>query len=184
MHGFGWRLAVLLIVPVTAAAVAEPASSRVIDSKVIADSNTSGVSPSPAATMICAAETLNDISATIGVQPSEVTTPTWTNHVYACEYRYPTGAIAVSVREFQNPPAGRQYLNNQAKRLGKRTQPFLAQGGYFLANGSIIVRKDADVLEVDVSAVPTNFGDPSLTLGPKEVATIVATAILKCWRQR
>ena len=177
-----WRPLALAVASV-GLVMAGPASSAA-GAQAGAASTRAGLEPSTAAEMICQPEAQADIGVILGVQPTQVTTPTWVNHVYSCRYVYTNGVIVLSVREFPDASSTERYLDELAKRLGKRTKPFLAQGGFFTANGSVIVRKDANLLDIDVSQVPAKFGDPSLALGPPQVAEGVAVVILKCWRQR
>src|SRR5256885_5814471 len=60
-----------------------------------------GANPSESSRMICSKEAMNDIAASLGVT-AKVSTPTWLNHVYSCNYGYPQGAIRLSVKELEN----------------------------------------------------------------------------------
>jgi hypothetical protein len=55
----------------------------------------------------------------------------------------------------------------------------LGQGAFSTKNGSVVVRKDWKVLLVDISGLPSQFGEP---LSPRgDIAATVADVILGCW---
>ncbi len=139
-----------------------------------------GNSPSVSAKMICADEARGDIQAALGAAPTKVSTPTWVDHVYACRYIYPTGVLALSVKEMSSADETTAYFNAmQAKHPGGGTIPGLGQGAYIAPNGSALVRKDFKVLWIDVSGMPAKFGNEPLSRA--DVAYRVAVVIMGCW---
>jgi len=42
------------------------------------------------------------VATALGVEPTEVSTPTWVDHVYSCQYVYPSGVMPVSVKELSS----------------------------------------------------------------------------------
>ena len=159
-----------------------PGASGSVEAKAGAASKPAGADPSSLSKMVCAPDAQTEISASLGVHPIQVTTPTWVDHVYSCNYAYPTGVIGLSVKELPNASATRRYFDALGKRLGRRPQPLVrGQGAFFTTDFSVVVRKDFFVLDVDISRVPAHFGDPALALDPAQVALNTTGTILKCW---
>ena len=138
--------------------------------------------PSVSAKMICETEAQNDIyqSAT-GVKTVAAFKPTWIDHVYACDYVYPGGAVMrLSVKEVSSADETTAYFNSLATKLGKTKDiPNLAQGAFQVKDGSVVVRKDYKILLIDVTKLPASFGVPAAVRG--DVAINVAETIMGCW---
>jgi hypothetical protein len=113
------------------------------------------------------------VKATVG-------TPTWVDDVYACEYVYPTGTITLSVKELTNEAATTAAYTSFATKLGRRPDVVtFGQGAFITTNGSVIVRKDFKVLDVDVSKIPEQFGSPPQDRS--NVALSIAATVMSCW---
>jgi hypothetical protein len=139
-----------------------------------------GKNPSASAKMVCAKEAQAELGSGLGVTPVQVTTPTWADHVYACEYVYATGALTLSVKELDSARQTTAYYEAFAARLGRRPGRLaVGQGAYITTDGSVVVRKDWKVMLVDVSRLPSPFGQPPQT--PADTALTVAATILSCW---
>jgi hypothetical protein len=137
-----------------------------------------GAEPSPIATQVCH-EAVKDIASTLGVT-ARVSTPTWTDHLYSCAYRYPGGTMVLSVKELSSWSETDAYYQSLADQLGKtRTLQGLGQGAFQTTDGSMVVRKDWKVLLVDVKGLPSQFGVPPTSSG--DVAVTVSDVILGCW---
>jgi hypothetical protein len=138
-----------------------------------------GAQPSASSKMICSKEAINDIAASLGVT-AKISTPTWVNHVYACNYTYPNGVIKLSVKELESQAAVTAMYNAAAKAQGRRPDAIsFGQGAFITTNGSVIVRKDNKVLDVDVSGIPQRFGSPPQDRS--NVALSVAATVMSCW---
>jgi hypothetical protein len=138
-----------------------------------------GRNPSPIATMVCASEARKIIASGLGVTAT-VSTPTWADHVYSCDYAYPTGSMTLSVKELSSYPETKAYFQTLQNAMGKtRDLPGLGQGAFQTTDGSVVVRKDYKVLLVDSSKLPAQFGIPPTSSGA--VAVTVADLILGCW---
>jgi len=138
-----------------------------------------GVDPSPIAKMVCAPEATNLIDSALG-ETAMVSLPTWTDDLYSCQYQYATGYFTLSVKELSSWPETMDYFNSRAAVMGKaRNLPNLGQGAFQTTDGSVVVRKDWKVLEVDIATLPSHFGAPPTSSG--EVAITVADVILGCW---
>ena len=122
-----------------------------------------GPKPSASAQMICAKEAQSDIAASVGLEPSNVTKPSWNaaEHIYSCDYDYGIGGrIALSVKELSSTAETTSYFDTLGGRLGRGRGLDIAQGSFPTNNGSFVVRKDYKVLLIDVSDLPAQFGVP------------------------
>jgi hypothetical protein len=139
-----------------------------------------GPNPSKSAKMVCQSEAQGDIAKSLGVHTTKPFTPTWIDHLYSCQYGYPNGTITLSVKELVNAAATTAYFDSLMTTLGdQRALAGLAQGAFITLNGSVVVRKDYKVLDVDVSQLPAEFGQPLQPRG--QVAQEVAFVIIGCW---
>ncbi|HEV7524588.1 MAG TPA: hypothetical protein VGP92_06460 [Acidimicrobiia bacterium] len=151
--------------PTTTAHVAEPVSTK----------------PSKSAQMICSAEAKKEIyEQATGVQVTSISTPTWKDHVYSCDFVYPGGAkFTMAVKELADAPQTTVYFDSLATKLHKTRSLVIGQGAFGVADGSVVVRKDFKVLLVDVTKLPATFGLPSAPRA--DVALNVAATIMSCW---
>jgi hypothetical protein len=151
-------------------ATARPAAS----SKATADP------PSASARMICAPEAQLDIANALGSRTTRPVKPTWTDHLYSCQYAYRGGQVVLSVKELRDDTATVGYVDSLVQRLGKRsTIGGLGQAAFDTANDSIVVRKDFKVLDVDVSGLPARFGNPAVDRST--TAMRIAVLVMGCW---
>jgi hypothetical protein len=129
--------------------------------------------------MVCAREAQRDIARVLGVGAS-VTTPTWMDDTYSCRYQYPDGEFVLTVKELSSWSQTLAYFAGLGREQGRTpTVPSLGQGSFQTANGSMVVRKDWKVLNVDISGLPAQFGRPPTSRG--DVAVTIADLILACW---
>jgi hypothetical protein len=139
-----------------------------------------GKNPSDSAKMICARDAQDALGVNLGITPVQVTTPTWSGHLYSCQYVYSTGAVTLSVQELDNAKETTTYFDGFGTRLGRRPGRLaVGQGAYVTTDGSIVVRKDWKVLYVDVSHLPAEFGQPPQSAA--DAALSIAATILSCW---
>jgi hypothetical protein len=158
-----------------------PAASAAMPARAASKARPAGLKPSPQAKMVCAPEAQVEIAASLGAQSTQVTAPTWTDHVYSCQYMYPNGSFTLSVKELPNAAATTRYFNDLGTRLGRRPDRLaLAQGAFLTTNGSLVVRKDYKVLDIDITGIPAQFGVPPQV--PVDVSVSVAATILTCWK--
>jgi hypothetical protein len=136
--------------------------------------------PSVSAKMICDDEVKDDLAGLVGVEPIAPVKPTWTDHVYACTYKYKTGDLTLAVKELADKEATDEYFDSLAKDLGKsETINGLGEGAFTTTNKSAVVRKDYKVLLVDISKLPPQFGNPPDSR--ENIALNVASEIMGCW---
>jgi hypothetical protein len=142
---------------------------------------TVGTNPSTSSKMVCG-EAKADIAESLGVKPTQVTTPTWIDHVYSCTYVYPNGSFTLSVKEVDGIANAAAYFRSLKTTLGVAPgskAPTLGQGAFVTKDGGLVVQKDNKVLTVDVSKLPPTFGNPAQS--PTDVATSIGGVIMGCW---
>ena len=137
--------------------------------------------PSKSAKMICQREAQDDIARNLGnVRPTTVTAPTWNNAVYSCQYVYPSGVVTLSVKELPERVVHEGLLPGTREDAGAAGPEARPRGGAFRAlDGSVVVRKDTKVLDVDVSKLSAPLGVP-----PQDAPTVaisLAVTVLGCW---
>ena len=136
--------------------------------------------PSKSAKMVCASEAQEDIAVILKVTPTTVTTPTWNHSLYSCQYVYPNGPVTLSVKELRNATATSRYFEKLGKILERRPGKVALGGDAFTArDGSVVVRKDFKVLDVDISQLSGKLGTPPMD--PPIVALNIAATVMGCW---
>jgi len=130
--------------------------------------------------MICQPKAQTEIGEALGQDTTKVTTPTWNDHLYTCDYDYPQGVITLSVKELSSQAETTAYFQQEAARFGDKQQLFgLGQGAFLTTNGSVVARKDWKVLVVDTTGVSGSFASSrSLSGTPAET---IASVIMQCW---
>ena len=140
---------------------------------------TYGADPTESAKMVCATDGQQAIKAALNVSAQQVTTPTWVDHLYSCTYQYATGSFALSVKELPTIAATVDYFTS-LKAKSTTTQPAaLGQEGFVTSDNTWIVRKDNKVLDVDVTNLPMQFGEPLRSRA--DISQSIAVALLGCW---
>jgi hypothetical protein len=138
-----------------------------------------GRTPSTIATMICKPKARQEIASVLG-EFATVTHPTWANHLYSCQYKYPTGSMVLSVKELSSWAQTKSYFRTLGNQMGdSQTINGLGQAAIKTRDGSIIVRKDWKVLLVNSAGLPAQFGQPPTS--SEAAAQAVADVILGCW---
>jgi hypothetical protein len=142
-----------------------------------------GAVPSPISVQVCSHEAQQEMANALG-ERATVSTPTWVDHRYSCTYSYPgstpTGSFTVSVKELSSWPETYAYFDGVAAAKGKsRDLEALGEAAFQTSDGSVVVRKDWKVLEVDDAGLPPQFGIPPTS--SSAVAVTVADVILGCW---
>ena len=138
-----------------------------------------GPKPSSIAVEVCSHKAQNEIGDVLG-EVADVSTPTWNQHLYRCDYRYSAGSFVLSVKELSSWKQTYGYFDALARSLHKSSNIYgLGQGAFRVHNGSVVVRKDWKVLFVNVSGLSQKFGQPYSDVSG--VALSVAGVILGCW---
>ncbi len=174
-------LGILLACAATACGSTSSASDSAGPRAVDASAQPAGTDPSASARMICAKEGQKEIAGVLAQKATRVTGPTWSDHLYRCDYVYPQGTVTLSVKELDDEAGTTTYFDTLATILGRLPDDVpLGQGAFQTPNGSVVVRKDFDVLFVDVNQLPKGFGEPGLTAA--DVASAIAITVLHCWQ--
>jgi hypothetical protein len=141
-----------------------------------------GPNPSGSAEMICGKEARSEIAQSLGVHERRVTTPTWTDDIYSCTYAYPKGSVTLSVKELISAPATTVYFSGLANRLGRaQVVNGLGRAAFIAKNDDVVVRKDDNVLLVDVHAIPAAADAFLPEMKRSDVAENVAAVVMGCW---
>jgi hypothetical protein len=137
--------------------------------------------PSVSAKMVCEAEVVNKVAEVIGIKTTSISTPTWVNQVYSCDFVYPGNAkMTLKVKELSSVDATSAYYDQLAKDLGKKQDlQGLGEGAFSTKSGAVVTRKDYKVLVVDTSKLPAQFGVPPDTR--ENDAINVSFTIMECW---
>ncbi len=132
--------------------------------------------------MICSDDAASEISVALGIAPTGPPDHTWSDHVYACHYRYVGGTLVLSVEELSDPTqASADYATRRAGMAGGRELPGLGNEAFATRTGSILARMHASVLLVDVSGLPEQLGPRRLSR--EAVGITVASVIMTCWTE-
>ncbi len=138
-----------------------------------------GRTPSTIATMICRPKARQEIASALG-EFATVSHPTWVDHLYSCQYKYPTGSMVLSVKELSSWTQTKGYFQSLERQMGKdQVINGLGQAAVETTDGSMIVRKDWKVLLINSAGLPPRFGHPPTS--SRAVAQSVADVILGCW---
>lgn len=140
-----------------------------------ADSN-----PRPATAMVCGQEGQREIAKATKQKTVQAVRTTWKRRLYSCRYHYTNGSIGVSVKELDSVDETTKYFGAMEKQHGKRASfSGVGDAGYITKNDSVVLRKDLNVLFVDVSKLPQTFGTP-----PRDrvvAGQAVAGVLIDCW---
>jgi hypothetical protein len=136
--------------------------------------------PHAATAMVCEPEAEHDITKALGLSPSQPPTPTWSDRLFTCSYRYGDAVMLVSVKELADAVAARTWFGQQqATATNALAIPDLGDAA-FISNGvATVVLKGAVVLRVDVSRLPDVVGPNAVPRN--HVGISVASVILGCW---
>ena len=136
--------------------------------------------PSKSARMVCSPSGQEDIAGVLGTTPTAPVTAAWVDHLYACTYMYAEGHMLVSVKELENAAATTAYFTSVQAGLGSGSEVAgIGEDAFQGSGGSVLVRKDFNVLLVDVSGLPARIGSPPVDRAT--AALDVATAVMGCW---
>lgn len=136
--------------------------------------------PSAPAAMICSAEVRSDIKTVLASKQVPEGKATFVDHMYTCAYSLPMGMLVLSVQESTDEAATSTFFQALRQQLGK-TAPLagLGEGAYGTSTGTVVLRKDNDVLRVDATDLPAQFGTQHAKRA--DFAYEIATVILGCW---
>jgi hypothetical protein len=129
--------------------------------------------------MVCGSEISGAIRSALILPAPPVGRSTWADSLFTCTYRLPYGPLVLSVKETATPAAARAYFTAGRARATAIDTPGLGQAAYATSTGTVVVIKDNDVLTVDATALPAEFGDRRHKR--TDIAYGIASAVLGCW---
>ncbi len=177
--GVTTAMAVLAVGAAACGSSAPSASPRHATTRATEAPLPAGPVPSPIATMVCRPKTQRELATALG-EHAVVGDRAWVDHRYSCRYAYRSGSFVMSVKELSSWSQTLAYFHGLGRTLGvTRSLANLGQGAFQTTDGSVVVRKDWKVLEVDVSGLPSRFGVPPTSSA--DVAVTIADVILGCW---
>ena len=135
--------------------------------------------PTARTRMICASEAQRELAAQLGVTPVRAVRPTWIAGRYSCRYVYRDGSFTLAVEQFDDAAAARTRFAALVHSPAYKALSGLGQAAAANRAGSVVVRKDDDVLVVDPRSLPDRFGNPPDTR--PNVALTIAATIMGCW---
>jgi hypothetical protein len=98
---------------------------------------------------------------------------------FTCTYRVAGGAIVMSVQDLKRRPAARANFEGLRTAAGSDVErlPGLGEGAFLRPDDSLVVRKDAMVLTIDM----TGFAAPVDGRDKSAIATNLGVAVMGCW---
>jgi hypothetical protein len=132
----------------------------------------------PSARQFCNARARREVSTSLGVPMLRTPEAHADAHRYECTYEFERGRIGMSVTKFANEREARARHTAIARERGRRPEPpMLGEEleAFVTTDGSMVVRKDRDVLEVDVAGLPEPFGRPPQARSVIALAVAVTT---------
>ncbi|WP_457946187.1 hypothetical protein ACTAQI_12275 [Pseudarthrobacter sp. alpha12b] len=139
--------------------------------------------PSEAAKMVCGEQPMDRLMAILDLKQEPHTVSNWADSTFTCTYHLPEGALKISVQEAPDQAMARQYFDAM-QALATNSTPIegLANLGFpafETAAGSAVFQKDASILQVDASDLPSSLGPNAITRNA--LAYQLSTTILACW---
>jgi hypothetical protein len=128
----------------------------------------------PSARQFCNARARREVSTSLGVSMVQTPRAHADEHRYACTYAFAGGRIEMSVSKLASEQAARARLVTIAQARGRRPEPpMLGEEleAFVTTDGSMVVRKDRQILEVDVRGLPEQFGRP------RQARSVIALAV-------
>lgn len=167
----------------TAAAPSRPAAAPTASSMAMPAAAAGADGPSAAALMVCGSETAGNVTTALALPSAPKTTASWSDQLYTCTYRLPSGSLVLSVKDLSDTAAGNAYFQ-AAVRQRPTARPLtgalgLGDPGYETPQGAVIILKDAKTLLVDATSLPAASGPAKLSRS--DLAYEIATDILGCW---
>jgi hypothetical protein len=132
--------------------------------------------PGPAAREVCEPMVRDSVPASVELPLAGEPVSAVRGDTFSCVYAFEGGSVDLSVRDLHTISQARAYFRDLREREGVRDAlSGLAEGGFTKADGSVVAKKDAMVLTVDVTALPPTRIDRS------NIAIDLAAAVLGCW---
>jgi hypothetical protein len=132
--------------------------------------------PGPAAREVCEPMVRDSVPASVELPLAGEPVSAVRGDTFSCRYTFHGGTLDLPVRDPHTISQAREYFRDVRGRERVRDAlSGLAEGGFTKADGSVVAKKDAMVLTVDVTALPPTRIDRS------NIAIDLAAAVLGCW---
>ena len=130
----------------------------------------------PATREVCEPMVRDSVPSTVGLPLTSEPVQSVQGDTFSCRYTFEGGSLGLLVRDLHTLAQARAYFRDLQSRQGVREAlSGLAEGGFTRADGSVVAKKDAMILTVDVTDLPSTGDDPT------NVAIDVASTVLGCW---
>lgn len=144
----------------------------------VAHASTTGA-PGKAAREICEPMVRQAVEFEVGAALQRDPVSAVVDDTFSCRYEFSDGAIDMSVRDLHRRPAAQTYFDQLRSGAGSaELLPGLGDAAFLRPDGSLELIKDAMVLTIDVSGLPT------VTPGGRDQASIASdlgATVMGCW---
>jgi hypothetical protein len=136
--------------------------------------------PPASAAMICDADIKSKVREALGLAGPPSTEWRWSDGVYTCDYHLPMGRMSLQVTVLAGAPqASTLFDADRGRTLGAQPLAGLGERAFGTDNGTVVVLKDNQVLVVDTTRLPEEFGANGQRR--TDLAYEVASDVMGCW---
>jgi hypothetical protein len=136
--------------------------------------------PPASAAMICDADITSKVRVALGLADPPSTEWRWSGDVYTCDYLLPMGRMSLQVTILAGADQARATFDaDRSRMLGAQPLAGLGERAYGTEDGTVLVLKDSQILVVDTTRLPQEFGANGQRRG--DLAYEVASDVLGCW---
>jgi hypothetical protein len=136
--------------------------------------------PPASAAMTCDADIKSKVREALGLAGPPSTEWRWSNGVYTCDYHLPMGRMSLQVTVLAGAPqASTLFDADRGRTLGAQPLAGLGERAFGTDNGTVLVLKDNQVLVVDTTRLPQEFGANGQRRS--DLAYEVASDVMGCW---
>ncbi|MGZ4540449.1 MAG: hypothetical protein ACXVYC_16660 [Blastococcus sp.] len=136
--------------------------------------------PPETATMVCGDDISSKVVQVLQLAKRPQTRSTWARSVYTCTYALPMGPMVLSVQVAPSHAAAvTSFEADRTRRGTTETLDGLGERAFGSATGVAVVLKDDEVLTVDTTALPVQFGANGQRR--TDLANEIASDVLGCW---
>jgi hypothetical protein len=130
--------------------------------------------------MVCSTEIRTKTAQVLALPTIPAGTSSWVDHVFTCTYQLPMGPLVLSVTENADAASTATTFAGIREQLGvTHDLAGLGQAAYGTDAGTVVLRKDNDILRVSADALPAVFG--SQQQKRTDFAYEIASDVLGCW---
>ena len=136
--------------------------------------------PPASAAMICDADIKSKVREALGLAGPPSTEWRWSTGVYTCDYHLPMGQMSLQVKVLAGAREARTVFDaDRARTPGGLPLAGLGERAFGTKNGTVLVLKDSQILVVDTTRLPQEFGANGQRR--TDLAYEVASDVLGCW---